>query len=140
MKQYEMYFTNEYTEEIIDELAEIFKVKYDKSLLHQAIKELDKSSINNIFVINIDESCIIVDCNNRDWIYSLIVISTDFFANSVSDILMKWDNEIRKVYGQELVLCEQDVFGKSNTLLESIEEYYKQKIYKNWSRMICHHV
>ena len=48
MKQYEMYFTNEYTEEIIDELAEIFKVKYDKSLLHQAIKEKDKSSINNI--------------------------------------------------------------------------------------------
>ena len=111
MKQYEMYFTNEYTEEIIDELAEIFKVKYDKSLLHQAIKEIDKSSINNIFVINIDESCIIVDCNNRDWIYSLIVISTDFFANSVSEIMMKWDNEIRKEYGQELVLCEQDVYG-----------------------------
>ena len=43
---------------------------------------------------------------------------------------MKWDNEIREEYGQELVLCEQDVFGKSNTLLESIEEYYKQKIYK----------
>ena len=91
---------------------------------------LDKSSINNIFVINIDESCIIVDCNNRDWIYSLIVISTDFFADSVSEIMMKWDNEIREEYGQELVLCEQDVFGIFNTLLESIEEYYKQKIYK----------
>lgn len=129
MKQYEMYFTNEYTEEIIDELAEIFKIKYDKSLLHQAINEKDKSSINNIFIINIDENSIIVDCNNRDWIYSLIVISTDYFADSVSEIMMRWDNEIREEYGQELVLCEQDVFGKSNTLLESIEEYYKQKIY-----------
>ncbi|MBQ9989537.1 MAG: hypothetical protein IJP31_01130 [Lachnospiraceae bacterium] len=129
MKQYEMYFTNEYTEEIIDELTEIFKIKYDKSLLHQAINEKDKSSINNIFIINIDENRIIVDCNNRDWIYSLIVISTDCFADFVSEIMMRWDNEIREEYGQELVLCEQDVFGKSNTLLERIEEYYKQKIY-----------
>ena len=129
VKQYEMYFTNEYTEEIIDEIADTLNVKYDKDLLYGAIKENDKTSLNNIFILNTNEGCVIVDCNNKDWIYSLIIISIDSLAEEVCKVMLKWDNDIREEYGQELVLYERDVFGKSDTLLDSIEEYYKQKIY-----------
>ncbi len=124
-----MYFTNEYTEEIINDLANVFNVIYDKNLLYKAIKENDKDSLNNIFILNLNKGCIIVDCNNRDWIYSLIVISPDSFSEQVCKTMLKWDNQIREEYGQELVLNEQDVFGKNDTLLDNVEKYYKHKIY-----------
>lgn len=109
---------------------DVFNVKYDKDLLYRAIKENDKTSLNNVFVLNTNEGCIIVDCNNRDWIYSIVVISIDSLAEEVYKIMLKLDNDIRAEYGQEPVLCERDVFGKSDTLLDSIEEYYKHKIYQ----------
>lgn len=130
MKQYEMYFTNEYTVEIIDELMDIFGVSYDKRLLQCAIEEMDNNSINNLFILNMTKGCLIVDCNNKDWIYSLIVISDDAYADMVINTMFKWDNEIREEYGQEINLCMQDVYGKNNTLLESIENYYGIKYYR----------
>ena len=76
------------------------------------------------------KGCLIVDCNNKDWIYSLIVISDDAYADMVINTMFKWDNEIREEYGQEINLCMQDVYGKNNTLLESIENYYGIKYYR----------
>lgn len=49
MEQYEMYFTNEYTEDIATELVSKMSIKFDKNKL-------------------------IIDCNNRDWIYSLVAL------------------------------------------------------------------
>ena len=123
-----MFFTNEYTEEILDELTKIFNTKYDKASLERAVNESDILSPNNVFRMNINDNRIVIDCNNKDWIYSLIVITNESFANEVSKTMLKWDNYIRKEYEQELIIEESDVFGKSDTLLNKIERYYSLQI------------
>ena len=119
-----MFFTNEYTEEILDELTKIFNTKFDKASLERAVNESDILSPNNVFRMNINDNRIVIDCNNKDWIYSLIVITNESFAKEVSKTMLKWDNYIRKEYEQELIIEESDVFGKSDTLLNKIERYY----------------
>lgn len=119
-----MFFTNEYTEEILDELTKIFNTKYDKASLERAVNESDILSPNNVFRMNINDNRIVIDCNNKDWIYSLIVITNESFSKEVSKTMLKWDNYIRKEYEQELIIEESDVFGESDTLLNKIERYY----------------
>ena len=82
MVQYEMYFTNEYVEEIIHEIANIMKA----------------------------------DVNEKD-------------AAAIKAIMLKWDNLIREEYGQELTDNICNVYGKKNTVLNNIEEYYGKKIF-----------
>lgn len=74
MEQYEMYFTNEYTEDIATELVSKMSIKFDKNKLIEAIEENDITSVNNIFFAQNGENKLIIDCNNRDWIYSLVAL------------------------------------------------------------------
>lgn len=124
MKQYEMYIANEYTETIVDELSRITLIQFDEAILNSAIKETEKNSKNNLYVINNGDNKLIIDCNNRDYIYALIYLVEDRFAIKAREIMLKWDNKIREEYGQDLIEEEKNVFGKRNTLLENIEDYY----------------
>lgn len=45
MVQYEMYFTNEYTEEIVYDLVEVMGLHVDKKEIQEAIQEKDKNSL-----------------------------------------------------------------------------------------------
>lgn len=128
MEQYEMYFTNEYTEDIAVELAKKMSIVFDKNKLTEAIKENDITSDKNIFYAQNGENKLIIDCNNRDWIYSLVAICNDSCCNDVKKIMHDWDNRIREEYDQELIEEICNVFGKTDTLLDGIEEYYKVQI------------
>ena len=103
MKQYEMYIANEYTETIVDELSRITLIQFDEAILNSAIKETDKNSKNNLYVINNGDNKLIIDCNNRDYIYALIYLVEDRFAIKAREIMLKWDNKIREEYGQDLI-------------------------------------
>lgn len=128
MVQYEMYFTNEYIDEIVQELADEMGMEVAEQDIKSAMQEKDKSSLNNIYTLKKDGKLICIDCNDNDWIYPLVVQCNEAEADKVNKIMLKWDNMIREEYGQELTIDIPDVYGKGSTLLSSIESYYKTRI------------
>jgi len=124
MVQYEMYFTNEYVEEILHDLTSIMNLDVDNKDIEAAMQERDKSSRNNLLVIEKNGNTVCVDCNDKDWIFPLVVKCQEKYADAVKESMLKWDNLIREEYGQELTDDIQNVYGKENTLLSSMEKYY----------------
>lgn len=124
MVQYEMYFTNEYIEEILDDLAVIMELQIEKKDINVAMQERDKNSLNNLLLLKSELGCICIDCNDKDWIFPLVVICQDGVAAKINEIMLKWDNMIRKEYAQKLTEEIRNVYGKTHTLLSVIERYY----------------
>ena len=124
MVQYEMYFTNEYIEEILDDLAVIMELHIEKKDINVAMQERDRNSLNNLLLLKSELGCICIDCNDKDWIFPLIVICQDEAAAKIKEIMLKWDNLIREEYGQKLTEKICNVYGKTQTLLSVIEGYY----------------
>lgn len=124
MVQYEMYFTNEYLEDIISDLAVIMELNVEKKVIDVAMQERDKRSLNNLLLLKNESGCICIDCNDNDWIFPLVVKCQERVADKIKAIMIKWDNLIRAEYGQKLTEDICDVYGKEETLLDSIEKYY----------------
>lgn len=124
MIQYEMYFSNEYIEEILDDLVVIMNLHIEKKDIDVAMQERDRNSLNNLLLLKSELGCICIDCNDKDWIFSLVVICQDGVAAKIKQIMLKWDNLIREEYGQKLTEEICNVYGKTQTLLSVIEEYY----------------
>ena len=128
MVQYEMSFTTEYIEEILYDLAGVMKLTLKKEKIDKAMNERNKNSLNNLFLLRKDENIICIDCNDKDWIFPLVVICQEIYADVVKKTMLKWDNLIREEYAQELTEDIRDVYGKKNTLLKRIQEYYGESI------------
>ena len=128
MVQYEMYFTNEYIEEIVHELAGVMKLTVDDKDIDAAMKERDKNSLNNLYILRGNESLICIDCNDKDWIFPLVVRCQERDAEAVKTVMLKWDNLIREEYGQALTDDIYDVYGKKGTLSDDMERYYGKTI------------
>lgn len=92
MVQYEMYFTNEYIEEIIHELANVMKADVNEKDIAIAMQERDKNSPNNLYILRENENVIYVDCNDKDWIFPLVVKCQEKDAAVIKEIMLKWDN------------------------------------------------
>lgn len=132
MVQYEMYFTNEYIEEIVHELANIMKLNVKEDGIKAAMQERDKNSPNNLYILGKKENIIYIDCNDRDWVFPLVVKCQEKDSEAVRAVMLKWDNLIREEYGQELSDDIPNVYGKDNTLLNSINRYYYNTISKGF--------
>jgi len=124
MVQFEMYFTNEYIEEIVCDLANVMELVVEKQNIVVAMQERDKNSPNNLYVLKGNNNTICIDCNDRDWIFPLVVKCQEDDADVIKAVMLKWDNLIREEYGQEPTEDIYNVYGNKNTLLNSIEEYY----------------
>ncbi len=94
--QYEMYFTNEYLEEIVADFATVLNLKYDEKDLVAASEERSMRSLNNIFVIKREGCFLCIDCNDRDYIFPLIVRCQDNDADKIKESMLNWDNKIRE--------------------------------------------
>lgn len=124
MVQFEMYFTNEYVNEILIDLANTMELRFQEEDVEKAMQERDKQSKNNILLVKKDKRFICIDCNNKDWIFPLIVRCNENEAQKVKEIMMKWDNSIREEYDQELTSEMLDAYEKEDNLLKHIERYY----------------
>lgn len=124
MVQYEMYFTNEYVKEILADLANFMKLHFQEEDVETAMQERDKQSKNNILLVKKDKRFICIDCNDKDWIFPLIVRCDENEAQIVKEIMMKWDNLIREEYDQELTSGMFNAYEKVDNLLNRIERYY----------------
>ena len=122
--QYEMYFTNEYIEEIIGDLSMVMDVCIREEEIKNAMYERNNLSKNNVLLFKKSECFICIDCNNKDWIYPLVVRCQENEADQVKEIMLKWDNQIRDEYAQKQRETMDNVYGKEDTLLSEIEKYY----------------
>ena len=129
--QYEMYFTNEYLEEIVEDFASVLKLKYDVKDVETASEERDTHSLKNIFVIKREGCFLCIDCNDRDYIFPLVVRCQDSDADKIKAAMLKWDNKMREEYYQELTEEIEDVYNVNDgsTILSQIERVYRISIY-----------
>ena len=131
MIQYEMYFTNEYIEEILSDLAVIMELHFEQKDIDAAMQERDKKSLNNLLILKNESGYICIDCNDMDWIFPLVVICQEGVADKIKRIMLRWDNLIRKEYGQDLTEDICNVYGKEQTMLSNLENYYGIAIQRN---------
>ena len=124
MVQYEMYFANEYTEEIVYDLVEVMGLYVEKKDIQVAMQEKNKYSLDNLLLLKGESGSICIDCNDKDWIFPLVVKCHERLAPKLKQIMLKWDNLIREEYAQTLSEDICNVYGKAQTLSDSIEKYY----------------
>ena len=124
MVQYEMYFANEYTEEIVYDLVEAMGLYVEKKDIQVAMQEKNKYSLDNLLLIKGESGSICIDCNDNDWIFPLVVNCQERLVPKLKQIMLKWDNLIREEYAQTLSEDICNVYGKEQTLSDSIEKYY----------------
>ncbi len=124
MVQFEMYFTNEYVKEILTDLTSAMKLHFQEEDVEKAMKERDRQSKNNILLVKKDGRFICIDCNDKDWIFPLIVRCDENEAQKIKEIMMRWDNLIREEYNQESVSDMINAYEKDDNLLKRLEGYY----------------
>ena len=124
MVQFEMYFTNEYVQEIVTDLTKAMGLHLPEEAVEKAMRESDPQSKNNLLLIKKDDRFICIDCNDRDWIFPLIVRCDENEAPLLKEIRMSWDKAIREEYAQEAVSDLSDALGKADNLLKRLEKYY----------------
>lgn len=127
--QFEMWFANEYIEEVVADFAAVLNLEYDRKDIDTAMEDLS-NGIKNVLMIKREGCLLCIDCNAKDYIIPLVVICQDNEEDKIKAAMLEWDNKIRKVYGQKLREEVINVYYKNNrTLLRQIEEYYKISIH-----------
>lgn len=126
MFQYEMYLTNEYFLEIVKDLSEIMKLEWDEKQALQAFCYDAQEKIKNLFISYGEgrQDFICVDCDNKDWLYPLVVRCSDTQQEQVNQKMLQWDNQMREEYGQELTIQIKNSYSSEDTLLKRIETKY----------------
>lgn len=124
--QFEMYYSNEYLEEIVADFAAILNLNYDEKDVEAASKERDRCSLKNLLLLKREGCLLCIDCNDRDFIMPLVVICQDNDADQMKAAMLKWDNKIREEYYQKLTEEIVDVYHVKDgtTLLSEIESFY----------------
>lgn len=112
MIQYEINFDNGFTEDFLYELAKTLKLDFVKETLQKAIDERDTNSPNNVYILRGEDSCICMDCNDRDWLFGITVLCQEKDADQVKAVMLKWDNISRGECGQKLTKDIENVYGK----------------------------
>ena len=129
--QFEMYYANEYLEEIAADFAAILNLNYDEKDVEAASKERDRCSLKNLLLLKREGCLLCIDCNDRDFIMPLVVICQDNDADKMKAAMLKWDNKIREEYYQKLTEEIVDVYHVKDgtTLLSEIEGFYHIAIF-----------
>lgn len=120
MVQYEICFANEYAEEVIIELTKEMQLPY----LREDFLTRNMCSPRNLYIARKKDRLICLDCNDRDWLFTLVVICNENEAEFIKRIILKWDNRSREEYGQELTKELKNWYGVPDSLLRIIEQEY----------------
>ncbi len=124
MVQYEMCFANEFAEDVIMELTKEMHLPYLREDFLTAWNERNTRSSRNLYIARKKDRLICLDCNDRDWLFTLVVICNENEAEFIKRIVLKWDNRSREEYGQELTKELKNCYGDSDSLLRIIEQEY----------------
>lgn len=142
MFQYEAVIAIEYSQQLGIELAKYMKINFDNELFQKAMQEKNSDSINNIFIMANSHTVVIIDCNNRDIMYGVIVIGECGSDTEIVKILLKWHKITAYEYHQKINEDIENVFNKDCTLLKHCRNYYDHDIlslcteWTKWSNSI----
>ena len=89
--QYEMYFTNEYLEEIVADFAAALNLKYDEKDVETASKSMSVRGLENLLILKRDRCFMCIDCNARDFIMPLVVMCQDSDADRIKPLMLAWE-------------------------------------------------
>ena len=124
MVQYEICFANEFAEEVIMELTKEMQLPYLREDFLTAWNERNMRSPRNLYIARKKDRLICLDCNDRDWLFTLVVICNENEAESIKRIILEWDNRSREEYGQKLTKDLKNWYGVPDSLLRIIEQEY----------------
>lgn len=130
MNQYEICFPREYTDEIVYEVLIELGLQYDTEKLKSAKSNNGKEGANCVafFKNNVTNEFVLVDCQNHDYLYSIVVRCTKEHSINAKNILLKWDNLARKEYGQDLQDDLSDNISLEKNLLNAIIKAHNLKL------------
>lgn len=124
MVQYEICIANEYAEDVIMELTKAMQLPYLREDFLTAWNERNKRSSRNLYITRKKDRLICLDCNDRDWLFTLVVICNENEAEFIKRIILKWDNRCREEYGQELTKELKNCYGAPDSLMRITEQEY----------------
>ncbi|MGN0495351.1 MAG: hypothetical protein ACI4GW_03930 [Lachnospiraceae bacterium] len=128
MYQYEISIVDEYCELLLSDLALELGVFFDKSLYMKAVHEKNSKSLDNLFILSNQECTVYANCNIRDWLYSVVVVGQGQENRQIADILIKWNTMCRMEYGQKIYGYLENRYGKNETSLRAMCEFYNYDI------------
>lgn len=129
--QFEIYYANEYLEEIVADFAAALNLKYDEKDVEIASKSMSVRGLESLLILKRDGCFMCVDCNARDFIMPLVVMCQDSDVDQIKPLMLAWDNKMREEYYQKLTGEIVDVYNvkDGSTLLSEIESFYHISIY-----------
>lgn len=139
MYQYEICIANEYCELLVPELAHEMGVFFDELLYKNTVYERDSKSLDNIFILSNQECTVYVDCNNRDWLYGVVVIGEGEENKQIADILIRWNTKCRMEYGQKIYGYLENRYGKKDTMLNFMYKFYNCDLMRLGKKVLLGH-
>ncbi len=106
------------------ELTKAMQLPYIKEDFLTAWDERNMSSPRNIYLVREKGRFICLDCNDMDWLFTLVVICNESEAEIIKKIMLKWNNRCREEYRQELKKDLKNKYGDPDSLLKTIEQEY----------------
>jgi len=103
MNQYEICFPREYTEKLVKEVLVELRLQYNEDKIKNAMINDGKEGSNCVafFSDEFTKEFVLVDCQNHDYLYSIVVRFLEKHSINVKNTLLKWDSLGRREYGQD---------------------------------------
>lgn len=120
MKQFESGVPNEYLKDLTKEVASAIGITIDVSRIDRAAENEGEPGENCVCIFRKNESFVLVDVQNNDWIMGFVVRCEDCDAEVARNIVLKWDKITREQYHQDIPEDIEDRFGKEKSLLNDI--------------------
>lgn len=128
MKQFELGVPGEYLKDLLEEVSVASGIAIDYEKVKEAANNNGEPGENCVCIFRKNDSFILVDVQNIDWLKGFVIRCEDDIANTVKDIVLKWDVIARKQYHQEIQTDIEDAFGKERSLLNDIIRGHKLKM------------
>lgn len=130
MKQYEICFPREYVEALVNEVLSELRIKNDEERIKSAKSNNGKQGENCVafFINEVSKEFVLVDCQNHDYLYSIVVRCSEEGSLSIKNILLKWDSLGRKEYGQDLQEDLSNNIAMEKSLLNAIIKAHNLRV------------
>lgn len=130
MNQYEICFPREYTDQLVKEVLMKLGLQYDDEKIKNAKSNNGKEGSNCValFSNEITKEFVLVDCQNHDYLYSIVVRCMEKHSTNVKDVLLNWDRHGRKEYGQDLQDDLSNNIALEKSLLNAIIKAHNLKL------------
>jgi hypothetical protein len=128
--QYEICFPNEYTKDLLKDVGSLMKMSIDMDYLENILKNDGKPGSQCVAIFrNIEnDEFILADCQNRDYLYGLVVRCNQTNNELVKSSMLKWDTQFRREYHQEALTDLDNNMDNPNNLLHSIIRDHEKEI------------